>query len=107
VRIPENTERVQAATGRGPRRSVRRHSVALNLSSTSLRRILQYNLHFHPYKLHIVQELSDRDFAYRSVFCEQFFFTFPNENPGVVRHLIMSDEAHFQLFGCVNTQRVG
>jgi hypothetical protein len=74
VRIPENTERVRAAIGRSPKRSVRRHSVALNVSSSSLRRILQYDLYFHPYKSHIVQELSDRDFASRSVFCEQFFF---------------------------------
>lgn len=81
MRIPENTERVQAATGRGPRRSVRRHSVALNLSSTSLRRILQYNLHFHPYKLHIVQELSDRDFVSRSAFCLQFVTLVNKQRP--------------------------
>jgi hypothetical protein len=35
-----------------------------------------------------------------------FFSTFPNENPGVIRHLKMSDEAHFELSGCVNTQRM-
>jgi hypothetical protein len=54
-----------------------------------------------------VQKLSDRDFASRSVFCEHIFFsTFPNENPGVIRHLKMLDEAHFELSGCVNTQSV-
>jgi hypothetical protein len=31
------------------------------------------HLHFHPYKLHIMQELSDRDFASRSALCKQFF----------------------------------
>jgi hypothetical protein len=53
-----------------------------------------------------VQKLSDRDFASRSVLREQFFATFPNENPGVILHLKMSDEAHYELSGCVNTQRV-
>jgi hypothetical protein len=40
------------------------------------------------------------------VFYEQFFSTFPNENAGVIRHLKMSDEAHFELSGCVTAQRV-
>ena len=35
-----------------------------------------------------------------------FFSAFPKENPGVIRHLKMPDEAHFELSGCVNTQRV-
>ena len=74
MRIPENTKRVRAAIGRSPKRSVRGYSVALNISSSSLRRIVQYDLYFHPYKSHIVQKLSDSDFASRSVFCEQIFF---------------------------------
>ena len=53
-----------------------------------------------------MQELSDCDFVSRSVFCEQFFSTFPNENPGVIRHLKMSDDTHFELSASVNTQRV-
>jgi hypothetical protein len=39
-------------------------------------------------------------------FVSIFSPTFPNENTGVIRHLKMSDEAHFELSGCVNTQRV-
>ena len=39
-------------------------------------------------------------------FVSKCFSTFQNENRGVIRHLKMSDEAHFELSACVNTQRV-
>ena len=48
---------------KSPRFSVRRHSVAIGLSVRSLRRILHKDLNFDPYKIAIVQELSDRDMA--------------------------------------------
>jgi hypothetical protein len=57
----------------------------------------------HPYQLHIVREMSDREFASRSAFCEQFV-TLVNEHSAVIRQVIMSDEAHFELPGCVNKQ---
>jgi hypothetical protein len=69
----EKIERLRAAIGRSPKRSARGHSVALNISSRSLGRVLHSGLLFHPYQLHTVRELSDRDFASRSAFCEQFF----------------------------------
>jgi hypothetical protein len=50
-----------------------------------------------------VRELSDRDFASRSAFCEQFV-TLVNEHSDVIRQVVMSDEAHFVLPGCVNEQ---
>lgn len=68
MRITENSERVRAAFGRSPKRLVHRHSVSLSISSRPLRQILQHDLQFHPYKLHIVQERSYRDFASSSVF---------------------------------------
>ena len=50
-----------------------------------------------------MREVSDRDFASRSAFCEQFV-TLVNEHSDVIRQVIMSDEAHFELPGCVNKQ---
>jgi hypothetical protein len=50
-----------------------------------------------------VSEVSDREFASRSAFCEQFV-TLLNEHSDVNRQVIMSDEAHFELPGCVNKQ---
>jgi hypothetical protein len=100
-RTPENIETAWAAISRSHKRSARRHSVALNISSRSLWRILHSGLLFRPYQLHIVGEVSDRDFAWRSAFCEQFV-TLVNEHSDVIRQVIMSDEAHFELPGCVN-----
>jgi len=68
VRTPENLERVQTTVGRSPKRSAHRHSVASNISNRSHRRILQSDLHFHPYNRHNVQELPDPDFALGSAF---------------------------------------
>ncbi|KAF2879890.1 hypothetical protein ILUMI_26285 [Ignelater luminosus] len=61
VRSPENIEAVRASMLRSPRRSARKHASALRLSDRSVRRILRDDLHFHPYKMAIVQELSERE----------------------------------------------
>ena len=71
VRTPENVDKVRMAIVKNPRRSVRRHSAAIGLSDCSVRRILHKDLNFHPYKIAIVQELSDRDTANRRIFSEQ------------------------------------
>ncbi|KAF2893466.1 hypothetical protein ILUMI_12705 [Ignelater luminosus] len=60
VRSPENIEAVRASMLRSPRRSARKHASALRLSDRSVRRILRDDLHFHPYKMAIVQELSEQ-----------------------------------------------
>lgn len=70
VRSPENIEAVRASMLRSPRRSARKHASALGLSDRSVRRILRDDLHFHPYKMAIVQELSERDFNSRMNACE-------------------------------------
>ena len=72
VRTRGNNEGVRVADGRSPKRSARRHSAGRKVSSRSLRRISHSDLHYHDYKLNIVQELSERDFHSRSAFCEQF-----------------------------------
>ena len=55
VRTPETIERARAAVGRSPKRSACRHSVALNVSSRPLWRILHSGLLFRPYQLHILR----------------------------------------------------
>ena len=99
------TEILRAAIGRSPKRSVRRHSVVLNDSSRSLQRILRSDVHFHPYKLQTIQELSGCNFASKSSFYEQFV-TLVKEHLDVIRHLIMSDGSHLELSGCVNIKNV-
>jgi hypothetical protein len=63
-----------------------------------------FGLHYHPYKIQVVQKLSERDFIARKAFCEQFL-TLVQEEPDVIRRM-MSDEAHFELSGCVNKQNM-
>jgi len=56
---------------KSPGHLLRRHSAAIGLSDRSVRRILHKDLNFHPYKIAIVQELSDRDMANRRISSEQ------------------------------------
>jgi hypothetical protein len=51
VRNPENVERVRVALEQSPRRSARRHTVALRMSDRSVMRMLHVGLHFHPFKI--------------------------------------------------------
>ena len=57
VRTPENTERVREAFERSPHRSAVRHATTLGITARSARRILHNDLHYHPYKMQIVQAL--------------------------------------------------
>ena len=55
VRTPENVERFREAVVRSPTRSARRHAVELGMRESAVRKILQKDLGFHPYKMMIVQ----------------------------------------------------
>jgi len=59
VRTPENVEAVRASIQQSPKRSARKHAMALGISIRSLRRILHADLKLHPYKIMMAQELSD------------------------------------------------
>lgn len=98
---PENIERVREAFVRSPRRSIQRHSAALAMSTSTVRRILHTDLHFHPYKIAVVQQLNEQDFPQRLQFCRQMLTIF-EENENLI--FLMSDEAHFHLNGFVNKQ---
>jgi hypothetical protein len=63
--------RVSHAFQRSPQRSARRHSVALHLSPRTVRRILQEDLKFHPFKIKVVQQLVPRDLEQRSECAEE------------------------------------
>lgn len=103
VRTPENVERVRTAILQSPQRSARRHSVALHMSDRSVRRMLHMDLHFHPFKMQVVQQLLPRDLNQRMEFCTKFLEMIEAQ-PQFLSHFIMSDEAHFHLSGYVNKQ---
>ena len=75
ARTPENVESEKVIFAAPPppppppRRSARKHAAALRLSDRTVRRILHNELQFHPYKLAVVQELTDRDFVAHETAC--------------------------------------
>lgn len=103
IRTPENIDRVREALGRSPRKSARRHSAQLGLSNRSVRRILKNDLHYHPYKIQVVQALNPNDLNTRIRFCQAMLAVIDG-NGERVHNLWMSDEAHFHLSGYVNKQ---
>lgn len=103
VRTPENIERVRQAIQKSPRRSALRHATRLAMSDRSVRRILHLDLHFHPYKIQMVQSLNPGDYQKRIRFCENMLGRL-EENDDQINNLWMSDEAHFHLSGFVNKQ---
>jgi hypothetical protein len=62
-------------------------------------------LNYHPHKIQVVQKLAERDSASRNQFYTQCL-ALVNENPNIVKNLIMSDESHFELSGHVNKQNM-
>lgn len=103
VRTPANIERVQVAFLRSPKRSANRQSQTLAISRTSLQRILHKDLSLKPYKVQLVQELKDTDFAARLAFSNNFLDLLEN-NADLSENLFTSDEAHFHMCGYVNKQ---
>jgi len=99
VRTPENVDTVRRAVFANPRHSARRQ--ALGMLRCSLYHILHDELKFHLYKIMIVQQLAEGDFAQRRDFCENMLTILTEDANAVV---MMSDEAHFHLNGFLNKQ---
>ena len=76
VRTPENIERVRIALQKSPQRSLRKHAASLNLNERTIRRILHEDLHFHPYKMLVTQQLLATDYGTRLEFCERMLRCF-------------------------------
>ena len=77
----------------------------LGITPRSVRRILHNDLHYHPYKIQIVQALNTRDYGARVRFCQEMLDLI-GEDEDLVNNIWMSDEAHFHVSGFVNKQNV-
>lgn len=66
---PHNIETIQTALFQNPSRSIRKNSQALHMRKSSVHKILNSDLKFHPYKIQIVQKLNVYD-------KQEFFFLF-------------------------------
>ena len=90
VPAPDNVKRVRDTMLRSPRRLAERQAVALLVNECSVRLILNKDLHYHPYKIQVAQELRERDKVSRLQFCNEFLDLVRN-NSDIVNTLLMSD----------------
>jgi hypothetical protein len=98
-----NIERVANAIAQSPRKSTHRLAQQVNITHTSVRRILKNDLKLYPYKVQLLHQLLPADSVHRVTFSEWFVNKCREEND-FVQYLITSDEAHFHLSGYVNKQ---
>ncbi|GFW82071.1 uncharacterized protein TNCV_772001 [Trichonephila clavipes] len=82
--------------------SVRRVADALDLTRSTVQKIMRNILRYYPYKLQFVQELLPRDFETRHLFSLQFLARL-EVDPEWPWNILWTDEAHFHLDGSVNT----
>lgn len=94
-----NIERVRASVREQPGLSIRKWSSVLSLHKTSLNRILHKDLHLHPFKIQIVQQITSNDHTRRLQFANEMLEKFTSFN-----NIFFSDEAHFHLTVQVNRQ---
>ena len=87
-----------------PSTSIHRRSQQLNISETSLRRILHKVLGMMPYKVQLVQELKPIDHPMRFRSAKLACDRLTDDADFGRKKIIFSDEAHFDLGGYVNKQ---
>ncbi len=99
-RTEEDITQVERHFEEDPHASTRRAALALNMSKTTIHRILK-NLKWHPYKVQVVQKLFDEDKANRLEFARDELARI-EADPMHLTLMCFSDEAHFHLDGGVN-----
>ncbi len=100
VSTDENKERVRAAFEASPETSTRRASLELNLSRTSLQRIMK-ELGLKAYRPQLLHALNEDDPDRRCEFADIFLELFA-EDASFPDRIVWTDEATFKLNGHVN-----
>jgi hypothetical protein len=103
ARSAENIAAVSESVRENPRTSVRHRAQELGLSRSSTHRILRIDLHLHPYKVQLRQQLKVHDHRQRREFAA-WALEHLDEDENFFQKIIFSDEAHFHLNGYVNKQ---
>lgn len=99
----ENIAAVNESVAETPGTSIRHRSQQLQISRSTTQRILTKDLHLHPYKIQLTQELKPTDHGQRRQFVE--WLLEQNElDADFSKKIIFTDEAHFHLSGFVNKQ---
>ena len=100
ARTQANIQHVGQSLTNNPQQSCRRNNGGLSKSSFS--RITNNNLHFHPFRLVVKQELSQNDKLNRLLFARGVRRELRNGTLQL-QEILWSDEATFHLNGHVNT----
>ena len=74
----------------------------LDLSRSTIQRIIKKDLNYYPCKQKVRQELLEGDFDRRATFCGWLL----DKNVRFINNLIVTDEAAFHMNGMVNRQNV-
>lgn len=103
IRSAENIAVVAQSVEEDPNLSIPRRAQHLGLSYGSLWRILHLDLHLHPYKIQLTQELKPQDHTQRRMYANWVIEQQAIDND-FSNKIFFSDEAHFSLCGYVNKQ---
>ena len=101
----EQVERVRATYLRSPQTSTRRAIRELQIPKPTVWKILRKRLKMIPYKIQMLQRLSEGDKNKRCDFCESVLGRCDDEE-GFMDRIIFSDESTFHISGKVNKQNV-
>lgn len=88
-----------------PHMSISQRSTQLNISQSSVHRILKKIHKFHPYKMILVQMLGEDDFESRSDYCD-WFIGRNKCNPQFAENILYPDECTFHSNGITSTQNI-
>ena len=71
VKTQETIEAMKDAVQHFPKRSAMKHVLALNISDQSARRVLEFDLKIHPYKMLVTHQHTKRDLYTRKEQCPE------------------------------------
>ena len=94
--------RVRQALDQNPQKSIRRLAAELNISRSTIHRILRHDIHAFPYKIQTESKLTDQE-KQRRVDFARWFLNKLEHDQDFLKKLHMTDECHVQLSGQVNS----
>ena len=103
ARTPEKIAKVKAAISDDPWKSLRKLAQEVNGSYSSVWRIARKDLGLMPYKVTLHHQLTTADKEQRASFARWFSQKCESDST-FLENVWFSDEAYFELDGCVNTQ---
>ena len=103
VIVEENVKKVEELIKQSPSTSIRMASKQLDISKSSVQRIIKKELSLFPYKIQTNQPIYQLSGERRLEFANQML-TMAENNDIDFGKILFSDEAHFQMEGYVNKQ---